>query len=56
MTQGIPCWAVPCCQLSALWHLQDNFKKYGNGSGFVTPELAKSILSAGPSVPVNGTA
>jgi hypothetical protein len=28
--------------------VQDNFKKYGDGAGFVTPDLAKSIVSAGP--------
>ena len=28
--------------------LQDNFKKYGDGAGFVEPAVAKTIVSAGP--------
>ncbi len=30
--------------------LQDNFKKYGDGAGFVEPAVAKTIVSAGPQV------
>ena len=30
--------------------LQDNFKKYGDGAGFVEPDVAKTIVSAGPKV------
>lgn len=30
--------------------LQDNFKKYGDGAGFVEPAVAKTIVSAGPEV------
>lgn len=40
-----------------LVHVQANFKKYGDGAGFVTAELAKSIVSAGPKgQPINGKA
>ena len=28
--------------------LQGNFNKYGDGAGFVSADLAKSIVSAGP--------
>ncbi|BDA49194.1 Phosphoenolpyruvate carboxykinase (ATP) [Coccomyxa sp. Obi] len=35
---------------------QDNFKKYGDGAGFVSVDLAKSIVSAGPKAPTNGHA
>ncbi|EIE24776.1 hypothetical protein COCSUDRAFT_53066 [Coccomyxa subellipsoidea C-169] len=35
---------------------QDNFKKYGDGAGFVSVDLAKSIVSAGPKSTTNGHA
>lgn len=42
---------MPCVLLP-----QDNFKKYGDGAGFVSVDLAKSIVSAGPKAPTNGHA
>ncbi len=46
-TEADSCWCVPP---------QDNFKKYGDGAGFVSVELAKSIVSAGPNSATNGQA
>ena len=37
-------------------HVQDNFKKYGDGAGFVEPAVAKTIVSAGPQLQANGHA
>ena len=35
---------------------QANFKKYGDGAGFVEPAMAKTIVSAGPQLHSNGHA
>ena len=58
--------SAACCQAASrrcirevrchAWHVQDNFKKYGDGAGFVEPAVAKTIVSAGPQLQANGHA